>query len=116
MSDLICTNLRHTLGNQNYVAVGPLVKQPNTLPFRVVIFKRANEFVVYDEMWVHYEPLPDDLQPHPLKSEFACGSYYPFNNKEDEHQAFLDAYYRFSQRIVSHVETSKSIHRPVAVY
>lgn len=52
LSEVLVLDLRKS---ESVIAAGPIVKQPATVPFRVVLRCNGNEFVVHDESWNDYD-------------------------------------------------------------
>jgi hypothetical protein len=91
-------------GKTPLLAAGPLVKQPHTKPYRIVLVDRGDRFSVHTE---YLNDANADLsQPITCGSSFEGGDYY----WPDQLTA---AYTRFGQRIAKTAEYVESIYRLV---
>lgn len=91
-------------GETPLLAAGPLVKQPSTRPYRIVLADKANEFVV----WTEY--LKDDSPD--LSHPVTCGSF--FETGDYFQPADLDkAYARFAERVANNARYAASVYRLV---
>lgn len=86
------------------LAAGPLVKQPSTRPFRVVLANRGSEFVV----WTEY--LKDDNPD--LSQPITCGSFFETGDYYQPHE-LGKAYKRFAERVERYASTTDSVYRLV---
>lgn len=88
------------------LAAGPLIKQPHTKPYRIVLVDKGTELVVYDEC------LKDDNPD--LSQPITCGSYYHQGNYfRPDIEGLAKAYERFAERLVKEIKYVPTISRMV---
>jgi len=89
-------------GKRNLLAAGPLVKQPITKPYRVILADLGDEFVVHNEI------LQDDNSD--LTKPISCGSFYEQGDYFTADQ-LGEAYQRFGERIIKNAKYANSAYR-----
>jgi hypothetical protein len=92
-----------TLGKKfNLLAAGPLVKQPSTKPYRIVLVDFEDEFTVHTE--ILRDDNPDLSKPVDCESFFEQGDYFSPNQ-------LGEAYLRFAERVAHHAQFTNSAYR-----
>lgn len=91
-------------GETPLLAAGPLVKQPSTRPYRVVLIDRTYHFSVHTEFL--NDANADLSQPVTCGSFFESGDYY----FPDQLSA---AYAKFAQRVANQVSYAQTMYRLV---
>lgn len=89
-------------GKRNLIAAGPLVKQPSTKPYRIVLADLGDEFVVHTE--ILNDDNPDLTEPISCGSFFDQGDYFTLDK-------LGEAYLRFGERVVLHARYADSAYR-----
>lgn len=104
----IGSEIRGTASKDCLIAAGPLTKQPGTMPYRVVLVVKGDEFIVYDEIF-DTEGLPSPSYSHDVlddipESRFENGSYFYGDQ-------FAEAVVRFATRLADHSGSLRSLYR-----
>jgi len=91
-------------GHTRLLAAGPLVKQPSTRPYRIVLADKGDEFVVHTE--ILKDDNPDLSKPIVCGSLFETGDYY-------QPTELGKAYARFAERVAKNAGYADSMYRLV---
>lgn len=74
-------------GETPLIAAGPLVKEPMSAPFRIVLADQGDQYVVWMECVPNY--------PDPARANFCHGHYF----RKDREDVFTTAVHKFTERV-----------------
>lgn len=77
------------------VAAGPITKQPGTLPYRIVLRRVNDQWVVWTESWDHLETAEIPLENgivlgQPMTGNFSNGQYFTHNQFMEALDCFIE--------------------------